>query len=449
MLTIYGREARFCDGLSRRQFLSAGSLALGGLSLPRILEAEAGAGRGAAQRSSNKAIIMIYLPGGPPHQDTFDIKVDAPKEIRGEFQPISTAVPGIEICELLPGLARRMHRLIAIRTVVGARDDHSSYQCVTGRLRGRQEPPGGWPELGSVVSRLQGSTHPALPPFVNLAPVMQHRPYNAGLSGFLGVAHAPFRPDGDGRDDMVLNGITLERLSDRRALLSSFDRFRRQADASGLMSGYDAFTRQAFGVLTASRLAEALDLDREDPRVRERYGKGTARHQGDGAPALTEHFLLARRLVEAGVRCVTVSYSFWDWHGGNFDNARRHLPGLDRGVSALIDDLHQRGLENDVTVIVWGEFGRTPKINKDAGRDHWPRVSSALLFGGGMRAGQAIGETNKYGEEPRARPVHFQEIFATLYHNLGIDVETATITDLSGRPQYLVEGGVEPIAELI
>jgi uncharacterized protein (DUF1501 family) len=183
--------------------------------------------------------------------------------------------------------------------------------------------------------------------------------------------------------------------------------------------------------------------------VRERYGRGTEQHQGDGAPMLMEHFLVARRLVEAGVRCVTVSFSFWDWHGRNFQNARRHLPALDCGISALVDDLHQRGLEKDVTVIACGEFGRTPRINKDAGRDHWPRVSCALLFGGGMRTGQVIGETNRLGEEPKSRPVHFQEIFATLYHNLGIDTDTATVNDLSGRPQYLVESGFRPMPEVI
>jgi uncharacterized protein (DUF1501 family) len=215
------------------------------------------------------------------------------------------------------------------------------------------------------------------------------------------------------------------------------------------MDGVDAFTEQAFGVLTSSRLSKALDLSKEDPRNRERYGTGTEKHQGDGAPRINAQFLLARRLVEAGVRCVTLSYSFWDWHGRNFQNARQNLPDFDRAMTALVTDLHERGLEKDVTVIAWGEFGRTPRINKDGGRDHWPGVSCALLAGGGLRTGQVIGSTTRDGGEALDRPVQFQEVFATLYHALGIDVATAQVVDLAGRPHYLVEPGVKPLRELV
>lgn len=443
MLSISGPASRFCDGVSRRSFLKIGGLALGGLSMADILRAEARAGI----RRSHKAIIMIYLPGGPPHQDLFDLKTDAPSEIRGEFRPIRTNVPGIEICELLPRMASIMDKLIPIRSMVGSFGDHDAFQCMTGR-RKNQQPTGGWPEMGSVLSKLHGPVDPGVPPFVNLAPRIQHQPYNAGYSGFLGVGHAPFRPEGDGKADMTLNGITLDRLSDRKLLLAQFDGFRRKADASGLMEGMDAFHRQAFGVLTSSRLIDALDLGKEDPRIVERYGRGTEKHQGDGAPRLMEQFLLARRLVEAGARCVTVSFSFWDWHGSNFQSARENLPALDQGVTALVEDLHQRGLQDDVSVVVWGEFGRTPQINKDAGRDHWPRVSCALLAGGGMRTGQVIGSTDRLGGEATERPVHFQEVFATIYHNLGIDPRTTTVADLSGRPHYLVDE-YGPIREVI
>jgi hypothetical protein len=443
LLKILGDKQRFCDGLSRRSFLKIGGLALGGLSLPQILRAEARAGIGRSQ----KAIIMIYLPGGPPHQDLFDLKTEAPREVRGEFKPIPTRVPGIEICELLPGLAARMDRLAVIRSVVGSDGDHDAFQCMTGRSR-RRQPQGGWPELGSVISKLEGPAAPGIPPFIGLSPVMQHKPYNAGNPGFLGVAHSPFRPGGETREDLVLKGITLERLGNRSALLSSLDRLRRNLDSSGALEGLDLFNRQALEVLTSSRLLHALDLSREDPRTRERYGRGTETHQGDGAPRLMEQLLLARRLVEAGVRCVTLSFSFWDWHGGNFQNARQNLPALDQGVSALVDDLHQRGLDQEVSVVVWGEFGRTPTINKDAGRDHWPRVSCALLAGGGMRTGQAIGATDRLGGEVRDRPVHFEEVFATLYHNLGIDGRRTTLPDYNGRPQYLVDG-FDPLPELV
>lgn len=443
MLTIYGEKNRFCDGVSRRSFLKIGGLSLGGLSMPHLLAAEAQGGKG----RSHKAIIMIYLPGGPPHQDMFDLKMDAPSEIRGEFKPIKTNVPGIQICEHLPGMAKMMDKLIPIRTIVGAKDRHESFQCMTGRLRDNQ-PPGGWPEMGSVLAKLQGPVDPAIPPYVGLSPKMQHTPYNSGKPGFLGVGYAPFMPLGETKNDMVLNDISLERLSDRKALLASFDRFRRDADAIGLMDGLDAFNQQAFGVLTSSKLAEAMNLDREDAATRERYGKGTATPQGDAAPRLMEQFLLARRLVEAGVRCVTLSFSFWDWHGNNFGNAKANFPPLDQGVSALVDDLHQRGLDKDVTVIVWGEFGRTPNINKDAGRDHWPRVSCGVLAGGGMRTGQVIGETDRLGGEAKERPVHFQEVLATLYLNVGIDANQTTVTDLTGRPHYLVDQNYQPLPEV-
>jgi hypothetical protein len=271
---------------------------------------------------------------------------------------------------------------------------------------------------------------------------------DAGQPGFLGIAHAPFKPQGAGQADMVLNGITLDRLADRKALLSSFDRFRRETDASGLMGGLDSFNEQAMNMLTSSRLLEALDLEREDKRVVERYGKGDPKNRDDGGPKLMEHFLIARRLVEAGARCVTLAFSRWDHHGDNFGALRQDLPLLDQGLSALIEDLHQRGLEKDVSVVVWGEFGRTPTINKDGGRDHWPRVSCALLAGGGMKTGQVIGATDRLGGEAIERPVQFGEVFATLYQNLGIDPNKTTVTDLGGRPRFLVDGH-QPLQELV
>jgi len=446
MLTIYGnRSPRFCDGVSRRNFLKIGALGLGGLALPEILRAQSASGA----RRSHKAIIMIFLPGGPSHQDIFDLKMDAPSEIRGEFKPIRTKVPGIQICEHLPLLAAQMDKLAIIRSVVGALDDHDAFQCLTGRIV-RQQPPGGWPSLGAVISKLQGSVNKFIPPFVGLSPKMgEMRWARAGEPGFLGPAYGPFKPEGAGKTDMVLNGVTLDRLADRKALLASFDKFRRDVDSSGMMDGMDTFNQQAFGLLTSSKLLEALDIEKEDPKVRARYGKGDPKNRDDGGPKLMEHFLIARRLVEAGSRCVTLAFSRWDHHGKNFDALRQDLPLLDQGVSALVQDIHQRGLDKDVSVIVWGEFGRTPTINKDGGRDHWPRVSCAMLFGGGMKVGQVIGATDRLGGEATERPVHFGEVFATLYHNLGIDANKVTLDDLSGRPQYLVDNNYQPIRELI
>ncbi len=444
MLTLLGprTQGRYCDRISRRGFLQIGGLALGGLTLTDVLRAEAATGK-----KSNKSVIMIFLPGGPPHQDMYDLKPDAPSEIRGEFKPISTNVPGIQVCELMPKLAGMMDKLVPIRSVIGATGDHYSFQCMTGR-RHQQQPSGGWPEFGSVVGKVLGATSPSVPPYVGLSPRMQHRPYNSGYPGFLGAAYTPFQPNGDGKDDMLLQGISLDRLDDRKSLIGALDNFNRRTDAHGMMAGMDAFQQQAFGVLTSSKLAEALDLEKEPQSLRDRYGFGTEKHQGDGAPRLMQQFLAARRLVEAGVRVVTLSYSFWDYHGSNFNLCRENLPQLDQGVSALVEDLHQRGLDKDVTVIVWGEFGRTPTINAQAGRDHWPNVSCALMAGGGLRTGQVIGATDRNAAEAVERPVRFEEIHATLYNRLGIDPLTTTVSDLTGRPQYITEHH-PPLAELV
>ncbi len=446
MLTILGDRVRLCDNLSRRSFLSIGGLALGGLAMPQLLRAEQSIG----MNGHGKGIIMIFLPGGPPHQDMWDIKVDAPSEIRGEFQPIQTSVPGVEICEQFPRLASLADRLTFIRSIVGATGQHYAVQCLTGR-DDRNAPSGGWPALGSVLSRVYGPKDPALPPYVGLSPRTGHVPWgDNGKPGFLGVAHAPFAPHGEGKGDMVLNGVTLERLKDRQTVLTALDRFRREADQSGMMDGLDAFNQQAFGILTSSRLAEALDYEREDAAVIERYGRGEDKLQADGSTRLLTNFLIARRLIEAGVRCVSLSFSRWDWHGGNFDRGRQDMPMLDQAVSALVEDLEQRELLDDISVVVWGEFGRTPKINDGGGRDHWPQVSCAMLAGGGMRHGQVIGGTNRLGEYAAERPVHFQEVFATLYTALGIDIDQVTLRDFQGRPQFLVDHNeYRPMPELV
>ena len=437
MLTILGdRTERFCDGVPRRAFLQVGGLALGGMSLPQILRAEAASG----VRSNHKGIINIFLPGGPPHQDMWDLKVEAPKEIRGPFQPIATSVAGIEICEEFPLLAGMADKFVFIRSIVGAAVGHAAFQCQTGHSNRGPQPPGGWPAIGSVLSKTLGPVLPSVPPFVGLcAPTGHKRWGDPGHPGFLGVAHAPFKPNAESRENMTLNGVTLDRLRDRQRVLTSLDRFRREADASREMEGIDAFNEQALGILTSSKLAEALDVEREDTKLRDRYGRGTPGKQSDGAQKLLDHFLVARRLIQSGVRCVTLAFSRWDWHGGNFTRARQDFPMLDQGVTALIEDLDRRDMLDDVTVVVWGEFGRTPKINERAGRDHWPRVSCALLAGGGMRTGQVIGATNRLGEYATQRPVHFQDVFATMYHNMGIDVRHLKLNDLQGRPQYLVD----------
>jgi hypothetical protein len=450
MLMIRGGGGRFCDGVRRRDFLAIGGLSFGagGLSLAGVLRAQAAQNPGPSG-NSHKAVINVFLGGGPPHQDMFDLKPDAPSEIRGEFAPIATNVPGIQICEVFPRLAARADKLAIIRSVVGCEGAHAAYQTNTGWPEANLRTLGGRPSLGSAVARLVGPVDPSVPPFVGLAEKTSHRPWSdSGTPGFLGPAYGPFKPDGPDRDNMTLKDLSLERLGDRRRLLASVDRLRREADASGTIAGMDAFSQRAFDVLSGSKLLDALDVSKEDPAVRAAYGDGKPYHfQYDGAPTCNDHLLIARRLVEAGVRVVSLSYGRWDSHGQNFALVRDHGAKLDQCLSALLDDLAARGMLDDVAVVVWGEFGRTPKINKDAGRDHWPQVSCALLAGGGLRTGQVIGATNRFGEHATERPVHVQEIVATLYHALGFRTHEVTITDQTGRPQYLVER--DPIAELV
>jgi hypothetical protein len=464
MLTLWapgsGGGRRFCDGLSRRSFLKIGGLAMGGLDLAGLLEAEANGatpreitipgrkGSAAGSGGRHKSVIMVYLAGGLSHQDTFDLKMDAPVEIRGEFKPIATNVPGIEIGELLPRTAACVDKLAIIRSVVGQVDEHSSFQSVAGFPMGiaqREERP----HFGSVISKIQGPVDPVVPPFVDLFPVMQHRPYNSPGSGYLGQSHRAARMEGD---DLALLrppvGVSADRFDGRRRLLDQFDQFRREADAAASVDGMTSFYQKAFTVLTSDKLAKALDVNREDPRLRDRYGIGSAKHLGDGAPMWNDQLLIARRLVEAGARCVTVAYGFWDTHGNNFSWLRNHLPLFDKGVSALVEDIHARGLDQDVTVVVWGEFGRTPKINKDAGRDHWARVNSAILAGGGMKVGQVVGSTDRTGGSAAARPIPYRDVLATVYHNLGIDPHTY-ILDKADRPVTILPTDSEPIRELI
>ncbi len=469
MLTIPGPLSGPGGRMTRRGWLRVGGLALGGLALPDVLRAQ----DRSARRDPARGVIMVLLPGGPTHLDTFDLKPDAPAEVRGEFKPVATNVPGLDVCELLPRLARLADKLTVVRSLVGFRDDHNTHWCSTGwESHPAMEssplvpgfPQGDWPSLGAVLSKKLGPRAPGVPPCVDLTPVDADARFilrtPPGQPGYLGAAHAGFEARAVDRRNITLNGVDLTRFADRRALLASFDGFRRDVDALGLADGVDSFQRQAFEVLTSPRLAEALDLGREDERVRSHYGLDRAFPDEREGRTYLDQFLLARRVIEAGARCVTLAFCRWpfgrmlrgdynwDWHKDLFPLARATLPLLDLGLSALIEDLDERGLLKDVAVVVWGEFGRTPKVNPNGGRDHWPRVCSALLAGGGLRCGQVLGSTTHWGEEPKSRPVHFRDVFATLYDRLGIDVATTQFTDLAGRPQYLV-GDHRPLPELV
>lgn len=423
-----------------------GGLGLGGLTLPGLLRAEQAAGIS----SSHKAVIMIYMVGAPPHQDMYDLKMNAPADIKGEFKPINTPVPGIQICEHLPKLASIMDKLVPLRSVYGSPSgDHDSFICYTGRTVQKQ-PPGGWPSIGSTISKVLGPVNAAVPPFFGLAPNAGHPPYGSpGHPGYLGVAHSAFRPSGPVRNDMKHGTVQASHLTDRLSLLSNFDRMRRELDAKGSMDALDSFNRQAMGILTSSKLLDALDLTKEPQAVRDKYGQGDPKNYGDGAPRNLEHFLLARRLVEAGARVVTLNFGRWDFHSSNFSECKNtHFPLFDQGMHALITDLHQRGMDKDVAVVAWGEFGRTPRINKDAGRDHWPQVGGGLLAGGGFRTGQVIGATDRDGARITQRPVHFGEVHASLYRHFGIDPRAVTLPDYTGRPNFLVDDW-QPLPELV
>ena len=360
------------------------------------------------------------------------MKPEAPPEIRGEFHPIATKVPGMQICHLMPKLAGMADKFTIIRSLTGLNNEHSPSQTESGWKEFDLKSIGGHPSLGCVVAKLHGPTNGPVPRFVDLNGHSQH--------GFLGPVYSAFRPDNDGRADLRLRPeITVDRFHNRAELLKQLDHVRRDIDSSHMMEAMDAFNSRAMGVITSSKLAEALDWEKADPKIRDRYGIPESNDNS--------RFLVARRLVECGVRIVSFSWGGWDTHTENFSTLRRQLPPLDTALSAMINDLDESGLLATTTIAMWGEFGRSPRIS-GGGRDHWPRAASVFIAGGGLRSGQVIGSTNRYGETAQDRPVHFQEVFSTFYHQLGIDPRTTTLRDPNGRPQYLVEHP-EPIAELI
>ena len=459
MLRIADSIERHCDGIHRRTFMHIGALGFGGLSLPQILAAESTNGTrqstsiDSEKVHSHKAIIMVYLSGGPPQMDTFDMKPDAPREVRSEFDRIDTNVPGIQVCEHMPRTAQVMDKIAVVRSVTKMPHDHSPYHLHTGRAPGPQ-PAGGWPNMGAVISHLQGQVDRTVPASISLMRPMEHRPYgDPGYPGFLGSAHSPFSPTGRMMRDMTLEGITMRRLADRKALLSSFDAFRRKVDQNEDVGELDTYDQQALAILTSNKLVKALDVSDEDPETLAMYGDTTPKlsalsNDSRLGPGSTRDLLVARRLVEAGARCVTLTFGQWDTHSWNFRQCRNTIPAFDQALAALVQDLHNRGLDKDVSVVCWGEFGRTPLINPDKGRDHWPASMSVVMAGGGMRTGQFSGATDRVGGEVIERPIHYQQILATLYHQIGLDPAHATFTDRTGRPHFLVDHR-EPIAELI
>jgi hypothetical protein len=360
----------------------------------------------------------------------YDLKPAAPAEYRGEFKPIATNVPGVQICELFPRQARLWDKMAVIRSVIGG-PEHSDSQTNTGYLE-QENVTAHHPALGAVVSKLRAGQASDIPAFVSL------RGMAPGTEpGYLGIAHRPFTPDGPGLANLRLpGGVSKTQVDDRKSLLTSFDSIRREVDASGTMRGIDTFQDRALDMVFSGKVRKALDLSQEDPRTRDRYRE-------------VEQFLTARRLVEAGVGCVTLNYGGWDTHAENFKTLRRQLPPLDAGLANLVQDLHDRGMLDDVVIVMWGEFGRTPKVGDSTpdGRGHWPPAMSAFIAGGGLKMGQAVGTTNPRGEVPKDRPYTVPQVLSTVYHALGID-PSLTFPNGSGRPMYILDDR-EPVAELV
>jgi len=452
MLTIFGGAARDCDGVTRRSFLQAGMLGLGGLALPDLFRLRAdGADPG---RVGERSVILFWLSGGPGHMETWDPKPAAPSGFRGPFGAIATSLPGVQFGELLPEQAKRMDRLAILRTVNHGTGDHTkgNHWMLTGYEGPAFNAPDNTiqrrPAIGSAVARLRAPGRPGMPPYVAVPHLRGGTDNLFHYAAYLGGGANPFVVESDPNDpkyrvrNLTLpGGVTLDRLEDRRRMLEALDQVRRDADPK--LRDLDAYHQRAFGMLTGRSVASAFDIAAEDPKLRDRYGRHTF---GQGA-------LLARRLVEAGTPFVTVNCVPWDHHGTapqlkTEEGAKKLIPPLDRAIAALVDDLIDRGLYDSTLVVAMGEFGRTPRMNKDAGRDHWGDTFSVLMGCGSMRMGQVIGRSGARGEHVADRPIGPQDVAATIYHHLGIDSRAVTFDDRTGRPTYLIEKG-EPIQELV
>ncbi|MEC8473310.1 MAG: DUF1501 domain-containing protein [Planctomycetota bacterium] len=461
----FGNRFRNCSGISRRTFLSAGSSGIAGISLPMLLANDAIAG----QAKRPKSLILIHLDGGPPQMDLIDPKPQAPSEVRSPFSPISTNVPGIHLTELMPQCSTIADRLIFLRSLVGSDGKHHAFQCQSGYHEKELKSIGGRPAIGCVVKHLKSSPNDTVPSFIDL---MQGRPLvrNSARPGFLGIGCKPFRPDisdlwhrelepgmkgelqrlGAGhKTALKLNpNVPSERMIERLHLLKTIDRFEKSLDPSGSMIAMDQFHQQAFRVLTSGAFSRAMDIHSEDPKVVAKYTPpmkfdGTQSTTSEGPEAILK-FMLARRLIEAGVRVVSLSLSDFDTHSSNNQRMKNLGPLFDFGFHALITDLESRGMLEDTTVLAWGEFGRTPKVNDKGGRDHWPNASMAIMAGGGLPQGIVIGATDREAGKVTERPISFADVASTLYRQMNIDPQTM-IYDQTGRPHMLMsEGSVIP-----
>lgn len=441
--------------VNRRGFIKAGVLGTAGLSLARLLQAEAQAKQSTIS-SRSPAVMILWMRGGPSHIDMWDPKPLAPEEYRGEFGTISTSVPGIQLTDMLPKSAKLMHKWSIVRSLYHHDAGHSSGDqiCFTGYNSGPKPDENIYPSIGSIVSKIYSEQHPTLPPYV-----MIPRMVPGTGSAYLGVTHKPFETQADPANPGPFKlpnfdlpaGLTLEQIGDRKSLLLEFDRMRRSLDASGQLDALDRFQQRAWNILTSSAVRDAFNLEAEPRALREKYGfmppfdpKASDRC---GCPNWAQRMILARRLIEAGVRLVTVDLRWWDTHVKGFESLRDgFLPRWDQAFSALIEDMEERGLLENTLVLAWGEFGRTPRVNNNAGRDHYPNVFSAALFGGPVHGGRVVGESDGKGAFPKSNAKTPQDILATVYRHLGIATDTHFL-NASGRPIPILPSG-KPIEEL-
>lgn len=447
MLTIHGRKHRHCDGINRREFLRVGALGTAGLNLADLLRHDALAGPSPRRQ---KSVIYVVLNGGPSHIDMWDLKPESPAEYRGPFYPIATRLPGAEICEYMPLQAGIMDQLALVRGIQSVENDHYLSEVYTGLPRAA----GKRPAFGSITSRLARQDSP-LPPYVSLDQATLDQ-FEYEKPHYAGPSHAPFRPFEESLED--LNPVkSLDQLHDRRELLRSFDILQRRLDRPDAFGGLDRFQAQALTMIASPAVRAAFDLSQEAAQTLRDYGHQAGKYPHQTVKSLlydwdARPFVLARRLVEAGVRVVTLRVAAWDHHSGPeadiFFALKCLMPVLDQSIVALVNDLKNRGLDQDVLVVVLGEFGRTPKITPlGPGREHWAEAGCALFYGGGLRMGQVIGETDSRAERSTSGQISFQNVMSTIYHVLGVNPSTQ-LPDFNGRPQFLLDDP-QPIRELV
>ncbi len=434
MLTLKtDRAYRDCEGTTRREFLKVGTLGASALTLPGLLAARARAAT-SGKPAKDTSVVWVWLGGGPTHIETFDPKMDAPVEYRSVTGEVATRMPGVSIGGTFPKIAALADRMALVRSFAHTNSGHGggTHYVMTG-YDNRVVDNGGQPTrpaLGAIVARVRGANHSVsgMPTYVRLGRIGSDGP------SFLGTPYAPFDPAGQALKNMTL-AVSEKRLDDRRMLLASLDKMNRVSDRSGLMEGLDRFEQQAFN-LVLGQAPDAFDLKREDPKTVARYGKGFG-----------EQMLRARRLCQAGCGFVTLSYGGWDMHAQIARGMKQRSPELDRGIAAFLEDVKERGLSDNILLVITGEFGRTPKVNRNAGRDHWAPLSTLALAGGGLRMGQVVGESAPKGDVPKTKPIRPQDLMATVFHVLGIDPHTQFVNP-AGRPVSMIEDG-QPIAALV